>query len=222
MACGDDKFCHRSIDEAQCPCVPLKCSDVPNACGEMPDTCGGTVQCSSCTPPLECGGGGVPNQCGDPANCVPLACEPGACGAGMDSCGNPRTCPDCPLGKKCTNGACVPCTPNCIMSNLACGDDGCGRSCGECPDNRWQCVPSAGAGSPGVCCIRANQQCTPLTEGCNCCPGLFCISGFCVTSSGCAAATDYTGYDPEALRSTGEILLSPSPLAIPEAVRERP
>ena len=214
MACGDDKFCHVNTNEAACPCIPLKCTDVPGACGAMPDTCGNTVQCGNCTSPLECGGAGVPNQCGDPANCKPLACEPGACGPSTDSCGDPRTCPDCPLGKKCDNGTCVPCTPKCAQGELACGDDGCGRSCGTCPDARWTCVPSAGAGSPGVCCIRNNQQCTPLTEGCNCCPGLFCISGFCSPAAGCALATgeeapvEYTGFDPEIFRATGEIVLS--------------
>jgi hypothetical protein len=213
MACADDKFCHVNTNEAACPCIPLTCGDLPGACGALDDTCGGTVQCGACASPLECGGAGIPNQCGDPSNCTPLACQPGQCGAGTDSCGNPRTCPDCPLGKKCDGGTCVPCTPNCVQGELACGDDGCGRSCGDCPDQRWTCVPSNGSGSPGVCCIRNNQQCTPLTEGCNCCPGLFCISGFCQASSGCAVATgeetpaEYTGFDPDVFSRTGEIVL---------------
>jgi hypothetical protein len=213
MACSDDKFCHADSNEAMCPCIPLKCSDVPGACGHMDDTCGNFVECGGCTSPLECGGGGVPNQCGDPASCMPLACEPGACGMGTDSCGNPRTCPDCPQGKVCTNGQCVPCNPKCVMGSLACGDDSCGRSCGTCPDSRWTCVPSNGTGSPGVCCIRANQHCTPLTEGCNCCPGLFCESGFCVPAAGCDLVTgdetphEYTGFDPIVFRDTGEIVL---------------
>jgi hypothetical protein len=215
MACGDDKFCHVNTNEAACPCIPLKCSDLPNACGALPDTCGNIVQCGDCTGTDQCGGGGMPNQCGDPGNCTPLACEPGACGASTDSCGSPRTCPDCPLGKKCDGGTCVPCTPKCVAGSLACGDDGCGRSCGMCPDARWTCVPSNGAGSPGVCCIKNNQQCTPLTEGCNCCPGLFCISGFCTPAAGCAAATgedapaESTGFDPEVFARTGEIVLLP-------------
>jgi hypothetical protein len=212
MACGDDKFCHADTNEAACPCKPLKCSDVPGACGAMPDTCGQIVQCGDCsTAGHECGGGGIPNVCGDPGNCMPLACEPGACGAGTDSCGNPRTCPDCPLGKKCEAGQCVPCTPRCVAGSLKCGDDGCGRSCGDCPDDRWNCVPSAGAGSPGVCCIRNGESCFPALEGCNCCPGLFCFSGFCGPGAGCddASAGEMTGFDAEIFQRTGEIVLLP-------------
>ena len=210
MACGDDKFCHANTNEAACPCIALECSDVHGACGAMPDTCGQTVQCGNCTSPLQGGAGGIPNVCGDPANCKPLACEPGACGPSTDSCGNPRTCPDCPLGKKCDGGQCVPCTPKCVAGELKCGDDGCGRSCGTCPDARWQCVPSNGAGSPGVCCIKNGQQCSPFNEGCNCCPGLFCQSGFCSPSSGCNEVDgSYTGFDPEIFRDTGVIVLLP-------------
>lgn len=208
MACADDKFCHAGSNEAMCPCIPLRCSDVHDACGAMPDTCGGTAQCGDCTGVDECGGGGLPNVCGDPASCKPLACEPGACGPSTDSCGKARSCPDCPPGKKCDGGTCVPCTPNCVPGDLACGDDGCGRSCGSCPDARWSCIS-------GVCCIRNNQQCTPLTEGCNCCPGLFCLSGFCGPAAGCESVTgellapDHTGFDAEQFRATGEIVLVP-------------
>ncbi|HLL21456.1 MAG TPA: hypothetical protein VK427_04965 [Kofleriaceae bacterium] len=215
MACGDDKFCHVNTNEAACPCIPLTCNDVAGACGAMPDTCGGTVQCGDCKSPLACGGGGLPNICGDPGQCQPLACEPGACGPSTDSCGNPRTCPGCPAGKKCDGGRCVPCTPKCAQGELACGDDGCGGTCGTCPDARWTCVPSSGTGSPGVCCIKNGQPCTPLTEGCNCCPGLFCISGFCTPAAGCSVATEdeqppqHTGFDADIFRRTGEIVLLP-------------
>src|SRR5690606_34435290 len=95
-------------------------------CGLLRDGCGEILECGSCEAPETCGGAGVENQCGDPASCEPLACEPGACGPSMDRCGNPRTCPDCPPGETCSNGTCTPCTPNCIMGELACGDDGCG------------------------------------------------------------------------------------------------
>jgi hypothetical protein len=200
MGCGDDKFCHRSTDEPACPCIPLACNDVVNACGTMPDTCGGTVECGGCAAPDECGGAGLANICGDPANCEATACEPGSCGPSTDSCGNARECPDCPLGKKCSSGTCVPCTPNCV-GELACGDDGCGRSCGACPDERWTCE-----GTPGLCCIPDGERCTPLTEGCNCCEGLFCISGFCTPASGCNEV-NATGYDVEIYQRTGEIVL---------------
>ncbi|MCX6748103.1 MAG: hypothetical protein NT076_00705 [Candidatus Pacearchaeota archaeon] len=38
----------------------------------------------------------------------------------------------CP--KKCYNGACVDCAPDC--SGKDCGDDGCGRTCGSCTDGK--------------------------------------------------------------------------------------
>ncbi|HEY5938710.1 MAG TPA: hypothetical protein VIU61_28860 [Kofleriaceae bacterium] len=192
FACLEDKFCHASTGESLCACKPVTCDEVPDSCGDIDDTCGGTTVCPDCTPPLECGGGGTPNVCGDPGTCTPLSCASDeSCGPSTDSCGQPRVCPDCPVGKKCDNGHCVPCTPDCD-GELACGDDGCGRSCGSCPDDRWDCHSS------GTCCIRDGERCTPLTEGCNCCPGLFCISGFCTPASGCAMATDRTGFDPDA------------------------
>jgi hypothetical protein len=98
----------------------------------------------------------------------------------------PTVCPDCPPGTRCDQGKCVDCTPQCQPGELACGDDQCGGSCGSCPDARWTCHAA------GICCIRNNQQCHPLLEGCNCCPGLFCISGFCTPAAGCAMAPGYT------------------------------
>jgi len=185
FACLDDKFCHASTSDALCACSPLRCEEIPGSCGNIPDTCGGTTVCPDCTPPLECGAGGTPNVCGDPSSCVPQACAVDeSCGPSVDSCGKPRTCPDCPNGKKCDNGHCVACTPDCASGDLACGDDGCGRMCGSgmCPDDRWDCHSS------GICCIRSGEHCNPLPEGCNCCPGLFCINGICQSASGCAMA----------------------------------
>lgn len=182
--CLDDAYCHASADEEMCPCVPRQCDDVPGACGDLPDLCGGTVSCGGCTAPLECGGGGTPNVCGDPASCVPEACQADQCGPITDTCGNPATCPDCPAGMKCSSGTCVPCTPECVDGELACGDDMCGGSCGSCPDSRWTCHPA------GVCCIKSGEHCQPLLEGCNCCPGLFCVNGICQPDTGCAMAPD--------------------------------
>lgn len=187
--CATDRFCHSANEEALCQCKPLTCKDVPGTCGTLDDTCGSTIQCGACQAPQTCGGGGTPNVCGGGGGgggggCTPRTCEPDACGPSTDSCGNPRNCPSCPQGKKCSNGKCVACTPRCAEGELACGDDGCGQSCGSCPDDRWTCHQA------GICCIRSGQRCMPLTEGCNCCPGLFCQSGFCVPASGCAMATE--------------------------------
>jgi hypothetical protein len=190
-SCEADSFCHQSASETLCACKPLQCSEIANSCGDIDNTCGGITRCGDCTKPTTCGGGGTPNVCGDPGACIPKACAPDDCGPSTDSCGNPRTCPTCPLGKKCASGKCVACTPRCVAGELACGDDGCGQSCGTCPDARWTCHPQ------GVCCIRSGQQCNPQLEGCNCCPGLFCLSGFCESASGCAMAENRSFPDDE-------------------------
>jgi hypothetical protein len=183
MACGDDLFCHANASDPACPCIPLTCDDIPDSCGMLDNLCGSMVDCGMCAPPFQCGIGGTPNQCADPGSgCQPLACSPNDCGPSTDSCGNPRTCPNCPPGKRCDAGRCVACTPSCTTNvDYPCGDDGCGGSCGSCPDSRWTCQNS------DFCCLPNNSQCTPLTEGCNCCPGLFCISGFCTPAAGCFA-----------------------------------
>jgi hypothetical protein len=192
MACADDQFCHANVNETACPCIPLTCNDIPDSCGMLDNLCGSMVDCGQCTQPLECGVGGTPNQCADPGDgCTPAACSPNECGPSTDSCGNPRTCPMCPAGKKCEAGRCVACTPNCATNvHYACGDDGCGGSCGTCPDtdsspgSNWQCYQNR------YCCIGSGEKCFPATEGCDCCPGLFCQSGFCEPSAGCELFTE--------------------------------
>ncbi len=183
-ACMGDRFCHASGTEPLCACKPLRCDEVPNSCGAIDDTCGGTITCGDCTRPQTCGGGGTPGVCGDPASCQPLACQPNECGPGVDSCGVARTCPGCPIGKRCMDGQCVVCDPQCVDGELACGSDGCGGTCGSCPDERWTCHPA------GVCCIQDGERCNPNFEGCNCCPGLFCINWICQSAAGCAMASD--------------------------------
>jgi hypothetical protein len=188
-SCRDDRFCHRATDDELCSCLSLRCGDVSGACGEIADGCGGTISCGDCANPLVCGGAGKPNLCGDPAECVPQPCPAGACGPFIDSCGDAVECPTCPSGQQCRDGRCEICAPDCADGELACGDDGCGGSCGSCPDERWSCHPQ------GVCCIRNGEKCHPLLEGCNCCPGLFCVSGFCAPAAGCAMAPSRTAPD---------------------------
>lgn len=188
FSCLQDNYCHGHATEQLCPCQPLRCEELPGACGDMPDTCGGTTHCGdTCTKPDTCGGAGTPNVCGDPGKCVPQACPTDACGPYIDSCGNPTTCPNCPQGMKCTMGKCVACTPHCATGDLKCGDDSCGGSCGNCPDARWTCHEPE-----GLCCIKENEHCQPLLEGCNCCPGLFCVNGICQPDTGCAMAPTLT------------------------------
>ena len=66
----------------------------------------------------------------------------------------------CGTGSSCVGGECT-CIPMC--SGKACGDDGCGGSCGEC-GAQATCMPS------GVCCDRAcgERQCGPDACGGEC------------------------------------------------------
>jgi hypothetical protein len=187
QSCREDRFCHGEPGAPLCgPCLPRSCDEVPGSCGALADGCGGVLACGDCEPPETCGGGG-PSLCGV-GDCEPSdPCGAGVCGEVSDECGNAVDCGGCPPPEAC--GAEQPnrcgepaCTPSCPPGELACGDDGCGGTCGGCPDDRWSCHDS------GYCCIRNGQQCQPFTEGCNCCPGLFCLSGFCTPASGCALA----------------------------------
>ena len=143
----------------------------------------------SCLEDNFCHPGDDPELCGP---CTALRCADldRPCGEIDDGCGGVLDCGGCEAPLEC--GAREPnvcdapdeCTPECVEGELACGDDSCGGSCGSCPDERWDCHDT------GVCCIRANESCQPLLEGCNCCPGLFCINGICQPGAGCSAAPD--------------------------------
>jgi len=96
-------------------------------------------------------------------------CATGVCGD--DVCDAGETCdscvPDCGCqeGEVCTAGFC--CLPSC--TGKECGDDGCGGSCGDCPEGKscngqFQCVIGGGAG------------CEPSqTPGCGGCPCEACV-----------------------------------------------
>ncbi len=62
---------HPGVCGAPPTCVPLTCAQALNTCGILPDGCGNVIgPCGpACTGTDVCGGGGVPNQCGD-ANAV--------------------------------------------------------------------------------------------------------------------------------------------------------
>lgn len=66
-----------------------------------------------------------------------------------------RVCGDscCEKGQVCVSGSC--CTPNC--ENRSCGDDGCGGSCGTCPEGQT-CLEES-----GTC-----QECTEETKDAFC------------------------------------------------------
>jgi hypothetical protein len=44
--------------------MPKTCAQLGIKCGPSGDGCGGQIDCGTCTPPMTCGGGGVPGVCG--------------------------------------------------------------------------------------------------------------------------------------------------------------
>ena len=91
--------------------------------------------------------------------------------------------PSCAIGELCINSECV-CTPNCY--NKQCGDDGCGGSCGECPDG-------------GMCSLGGKCNCSPDCTDLECgddgCGGScgYCIEPAVCTEGTCVCTPDCTG-----------------------------
>jgi hypothetical protein len=70
-------------------CTPATCATANATCGQVADGCGGlTANCGNCVTPSICGGGGIPNQCGDSnedggtAGCTNLCLAIPTCAAG--------------------------------------------------------------------------------------------------------------------------------------------
>ncbi len=188
-------------------CTPLTCAQQSASCGQVADGCGGLLSCGSCLAPLTCGGGGVPNQCGN--SCVRTTCgaQGANCGIISDGCGGTLQCGDCTLPAVCGGGGTAnvcgtpACTPrSCSDLGATCGaiSDGCGGTI-----NCGTCTPPAtcgGGGSPNTCGI---GTCTPVTcgtakcgfvgDGCGgtvacgtCLASQTCVNGVC-TGGTCAA-----------------------------------
>ncbi|HEY8086989.1 MAG TPA: hypothetical protein VIF09_04070, partial [Polyangiaceae bacterium] len=175
-------------------CTPITCGDQNITCGPASDGCGNALQCGNCTPPLTCGGGGKPGQCGAPdgGSCTPQTClqQNIFCGPAGDGCGNeipncgnctpPQTCGGGGKAGQCglpEAGSCQPET--CAQQNIFCGPagDGCGnliQSCGTCTPPQTcggggvsgQC----GGGDAGTCtpksCAAQGLQCGTASDGC--------------------------------------------------------
>ncbi|MGM0576403.1 MAG: hypothetical protein ACQEXJ_11790 [Myxococcota bacterium] len=105
-----------------------------------PEDCNTCAEDCGCEAEGICGADGA---CCDPA-CDGLECGPDGCGGTCGTCGDLSTCADglcacdfeacegacCAEGEVCDAGAC--CQPSC--DGRSCGSDGCGGSCGTCPD----------------------------------------------------------------------------------------
>lgn len=146
-----------------CVCVPtmeFACCDAEGAARCRLDSCGEPLEvvaacphgcadgaCLACAPACgeaECGPdgcGGVCGVCDGGQACVDGACAclpawtTACCGSArcaLDSCGQiTEVVEACPHG--CAGDACLPCVADC--DGRVCGPDGCGGSCGDCPDD---------------------------------------------------------------------------------------
>jgi len=106
------------------------------ACG--PDGCGG--QCGVCAQGQTCEAGvctGEPtctNECAQgETGCLDSNTQKYTCAQGVDGCWD-RVTVACGTNETCSNGQCVELT--CSCAGRVCGDDGCGVSCGTCPDGQ--------------------------------------------------------------------------------------
>ena len=138
--------------------------------------------------------------------CVDEACKPGECHADTDcfplvcvellcvACGGPHPCAQPHV---CVDGQC--CLPDCDAKE--CGDDGCGGTCGTCPDGKscdtGQCTVVCGDGQCGdgedLC--NCPEDCASGCAGC--CSGVECQAGTAPAKCGVegAACQDCTADD---------------------------
>jgi hypothetical protein len=121
---GGHTTTHLNADSSSPTCVKPSCSDLNANCGTVSDTkCGGIIECGTCTSPQSCGGGGVPNQCGDKVveggisgdGCTPVSCEMQniGCGAASDRCGQTIQCGTCSAPQICGGNPAKPQTCGC-------------------------------------------------------------------------------------------------------------
>ena len=116
--------CSKELDMCLSGTCTPQCEN--KQCGA--DGCGGS--CGVCKPGTQCSASG---------QCLSTACKPGqvkcdanvVLGCGADGTWVPLQ--KCAADQKCVNGQCVTgCAPKC--DGVECGPDGCGGSCGICPD----------------------------------------------------------------------------------------
>ena len=156
-------------------CLTLECGD---ACCVEGEVCFDAACCSPDCTDKDCGQDGCGGDCGEcPTGQV---CDAsGMCGCEFEMCG--EAC--CADGEDCLADVC--CAPDCEGKD--CGDDGCGGSCGKCPENT-EC------GGNGLCeCLydECAEACCEEEEVCfedDCClpdcEGSSCGSDGCGGSCG--------------------------------------
>ncbi len=190
------------VGENQNNC-PADCGGGTN-CGDGTCEEAGGEDCKTCSLDCGCPDGFYCNLQGvcidmDAPVCTP-DCEGKTCGNGGCT-EQPGVCGACPGFLTCVDGQCidtsgeedvitepqqdvVTCVPNCVSK--VCGDDGCGGSCGSCPDD-YGC-------NEGAMCVECDP--TVCYPGCAPCPtGNGCNEKTWACSM-CLPGTCYTGCPP--------------------------
>jgi hypothetical protein len=172
--CASGKTCNAQGQCVAGTCTP-DCGDVfaPLECGD--DGCGGS--CGTCAAGSTCQSGTCVT--GDEPGCVATSAKGcGNCACQSCVCAEDSYCCNTAWDAQCVGlcqqcGSCGGCTPSCtnaLGQPMACGDDGCGGSCGTCPATQV-CGASGQCGEPasgdwGVTC----------TTDADCSGGLKCLS----------------------------------------------
>lgn len=162
--------------------------------------------------------------CSNEENCVTGTCQPKvpvawtcakpdygnggvcncACGAPDPDCVAGAPLVGCATGEVCAAGLCGACVPDC--TGKMCGDNGCGGSCGNCPE-------PATTSDPQLACVAGQcvDGCAPTPVVCNtnscgddgcggtcgtCAPGAFCNNGQCAPLPGQSCAGNCKGKAP--------------------------
>jgi len=183
--CNAGFACDYSYSDTSCPygCSGAQCqgcspSCAGKSCGD--DGCGGS--CGTCDSP-------PPDACVN-ANTLRSYNASGTCSAGF-TCDYAYTDTNCPNG--CSGAQCQGCSPSC--AGKACGDDGCGGSCGGCNSPPADSCISGKTirqyRSPGSC--NAGFQCDYPFKDTDClndcagdtCVGCSCLGKICGDDDGC-------------------------------------
>ncbi len=206
-ACADHHACHEGV----CDYVPW-CGDGTCDAGETCATCAADCGCAcgeacvgggcafTACDGKACGSDGCDGSCGSCAE--HHACEAGVCvyepWCGDGACDAGETCASCAAdcacgcGRACEGGSCV----YTACDDLACGDDGCGGSCGACSEHH-ECLAGACVYVPwcGDAACDAGETCATCAADCACGCGQACEGGACVFTacSGKACGDDGCG-----------------------------
>lgn len=207
-------YCNPATGSCVTGCVP-QCAG--KNCGD--DGCGGS--CGSCPSQYACQlGQCVPStalgETGDACSSQ-ADCQSGLCVDLVEQSLCTQLCApglDCPAGWVCSleivGSVCIPqgsCVPNCTQKE--CGDDGCGGTCGGCPQTQeckgGKCKTKAGATcyasadcSSGICLpFEEGRMCTtPCSTDSGCPSGWFCSPWLDPTTpSVCAPSHDESDFE---------------------------